>query len=129
MTTLKTIIEHRNILDFGKEKISKSFVRQSLRRTKFEYIIQEEEKSTLVINHIMVGMYRIELLHGSEQRLKNFKVFIRDSHDMERINIIKDSRFANQNWIKLNQEYKLKIGHLVDIIMHCHRLDKLKVFL
>jgi len=131
MTTVKSIVEHRDILNFNRDSISKSFVRQTIRKTKFDHIVQGEAMTVIVINHITVGMYHIQLCLGAHGGLRNFTVQIRDSLNVYKgpINLNKDSRFNTQNWSRTSLDNRLNTENLVDIIMHCHRLNKMKVFL
>lgn len=131
MTSLKTIVVHRDILNFSRDRISKSFVRQTLRKTQFDHIIHDDKKSEIVINHITVGMYHIQLVLEARGGLRNFEVQIREGINIFKghINLKKDGRFNTQYWNDLNQQSRLTTENLVDIIMHCHRLNSLKTFL
>lgn len=131
MTSLKTVVEHRDILNFSRDHISKNFVRQTLKKTQFDHIISDGKKSTIVINHIIVGMYHIHLILDGMGGLKNFGIQISDElrNYGKHINLDKDCRFNNQDWIETNNRCRLTSKHLADIIMHCHRLNKMKAFL
>jgi len=84
-------------------------------------------------------MYTISLLlpfdsSSTWSKLKDygdFEVRVSDTSDRKTtsINLKKDSRFSNQYWVSKNFFGKLRIKHLVDIILYCRRLDKLKAFL
>jgi hypothetical protein len=131
MTSIRTTVEHKKILDFSQEKISKSFVKRTLKSTKFNCIERRVGVSALIFNHITVGMYSIQLILEARGGLKNFSAYIKDNPAPHQgfINIRKDSRFNNQYWSTLIQDCKLNVDNLVDIIMYCHRLDRLKTFL
>lgn len=131
MTSLKTIVVHRDILNFSRDRISKSFVRQTLRKTQFDHIIHDDKRSEIVINHITVGMYHIQLILPACGGLKKFTIQIRDSINVHKgpINLNKDGRFNTQSWSGTNLDNPINANNLIDVIMHCHRLSKMKAFL
>lgn len=85
-------------------------------------------------NRIKVGMYTINMwlnfdLEGPH-RLREFREFEIAIYDgKNQINLKADPRFKSQYWVSYNFFGKLKIKHLIDIIAHCQRLDRLKAFL
>ena len=139
MTAIRSHEEPRTVLDFSNGKCSKNKIRQSLKGC---YLTSLEENDdyevTLYLNEIKVGMYSIIIqlpfdLEGP-RKLKDFKDFeicIYDSPDRKtsRINLKKDPRFRGQYWIDLNFFGKLRVKHLIDVVTHCQRLDRLKAFL
>lgn len=139
MTAIRSHEEHRTILDFSHGKCSKNKIRQSLNNCQLTSLEENEDYEVILyLNEIKVGMYSvvIQLPYDLEgpRKLKDFKDFeicIYDSHDPKasRINLKKDTRFRSQYWVELNFFGKLRVKHLIDIIAHCKRLDKLKAFL
>jgi len=139
MTAIRAQEEQRTILDFSKGKCSKNKIKQALNDchlTSLEEI--ETNEVRLYNNTIKVGMYSIEIKlpfdFTGPRRLKefgDFEVAVYDSQDSKAkpIDLKRDSRFKGQEWVALNFFGKLRVKHVVDIIAHCQRLDKLKAFL
>lgn len=129
MTAIRVHEEPRTICDFS-GKCSKNKIRQALRACQITNI----EGDTLYDNRIKVGMYTINIwlafdLEGPH-KLSEFREFeIAISDGKSQINLKTDPRFKNQPWVSYNFFGKLKIKHLIDIITHCQRLDRLKAFL
>ncbi len=139
MTAIKAHQERRLILDFSGGKYSKNKIKQALRQCSVVSVKQTDERNEYIIfdNEIKVGMYTIKL-HLPFDSSKNwnklrdygdFEISIHDRHTGPSIDLARDSRFRTQYWIKYNFFGKLRIKHLIDIIAHCQRLDKLKAFL
>ena len=89
---------------------------------------------TLFENHIKVGMYDIIIIipWDSPQnwnRLKQYNDFEVEIWDSKNIDIKKDGRFKEQEWVKYNSFGNLKPKHLADIIAHLIRLNRLRAFL
>lgn len=139
MTAIRSHEEPRTVLDFSNGKCSKNKIRQSLKDCHLTSLEENEDyEVTLYQNEIKVGMYSIVIqlpfdLEGP-RKLKDFKDFeisIYDGadHKTSRINLKKDPRFRGQYWVSLNFFGKLRVKHLIDIVAHCRRLDRLKAFL
>lgn len=140
MTAIRSKLESRIILDFSNGKYSKNKIKQALRQCEVINILEGEDNNEWLVydNQIKVGMYTI-VLHlpldcpSTYNKLKDygdFEITIFDTSYRENsINLRKDSRFRDQYWVSHNFFGKLRIKHLVDIISHCKRLDKLKAFL
>lgn len=141
MTAIKATSERRTILNFSDEDCSKNRIKQSIRKCEIVGLKQgdEDHEFTLYSNEIKVGMYTVvlELPFDSSlnwHKLKDygdFQISIYDSSDSKSpcIDLKKDSRFKNRYWVANNFFGKLRIKHLIDIVAHCHRLNKLKCFL
>lgn len=141
MTAIKATSESRVILNFSGEKCSKNRIKQSLRKCDIVNLerVKESNEYTHYLNSIKVGMYEVTLLLPFDSSLNwrklrdygDFEVMIHESDNPKigAINLKKDPRFKNQYWVSKNFFGKLRIKHLIDIIAHCHRLDKLKAFL
>lgn len=130
MTTLKTIVEHREILNFQGESLSKTAIRRKLKSTKFEHIVHNGTACVIFVNHIVVGMYNIQLGLSENKGLRNFGVEIKDNPNLYfPINLAKDHRFRNQDWVSLSQQRSLNTTDLVNIIYYCSKLNRLKAFL
>ncbi len=139
MTAIRSHEEPRTVLDFSNGKCSKNKIRQSLKDCHLTSLEENDDyEVTLYQNEIKVGMYSIVIqlpfdLEGP-RKLKDFKDFeisIYDGadHKTSRINLKKDPRFRNQYWVNLNFFGKLRVKHLIDVVAHCRRLDRLKAFL
>lgn len=139
MTAIRSHEEPRTVLDFSNGKCSKNKIRQSLKDCHLTSLEENDDyEVTLYQNEIKVGMYSIVIqlpfdLEGP-RKLKDFKDFeisIYDGadHKTSRINLKKDPRFRSQYWVNLNFFGKLRVKHLIDVVAHCRRLDRLKAFL
>ena len=140
MTAIRSKLESRIILDFSNGKYSKNKIKQALRQCEVINILEGENRDDWLVydNQIKVGMYTIKLrlpLDGPStcSKLKDygdFEISIYDTLSKEHsINLQKDSRFKDQYWVSYNFFGRLRIKHLIDIVTHCKRLDKLKAFL
>src|ERR1700728_4470127 len=139
MTAIKATVERKTVLDFSKGKCSKNKIKQALRKCEFIHSKKGEGNEVTIFNNfIRVGMYSIYIylpLDSSSNcnRLKqfgDFQVYIWDDEDPKarRLDLKKDSRFNNQYWVSKNTFGQLRITHLIDIIAHCYRLNKLRAF-
>jgi hypothetical protein len=140
MTAIRIEEQPRTILDFSSFRCSKNSIKQALKRCPITNIIEDESSGelTVFLNEIKIGMYTIALQlppdtpFNCTKNLKDygdFEISITDSNSGSRINLKKDVRFKNQYWVPFNFFGKLRVKHLIDIIAHCKRLDKLKAFL
>src|SRR5574337_50905 len=132
MTAIRVHEEHQTVLDFSNGKHSKNKIKRTLGECKFRWM----EEDTLFINKIKVGMYSIELFSFENPpgylKLKDcqsFDISIRESNSSKDIPLDRDPRFRNQYWVNYNSAGKLRMKHLVDVIIHCQRLDRLKAVL
>jgi hypothetical protein len=146
MSLIKGKQEFRTILDFSsKDKVSKNKVKDAIRKAEVrEYTISEEDSNnyTFIGNDITVGMYQVRLifeyLDAGRDRMRlrdygGFRVAIyercRKTNAIQNINLSNDKRFRDQYWVKLNQDYQVRMKNLVDVIMYLRRLNSLKIFL
>lgn len=139
MTAIRSHEEPRTVLDFSNGKSSRNKIKQALDTCHLASLEEKKENEiTLYLNTIKVGMYTIEIqlpydLAGPRKlkEFKDFEIAIYDNPDpkAKRIDLKKDSRFRGQEWISSNSFGNLKIKHLVEVVFHCKRLDKLKAFL
>jgi hypothetical protein len=138
MTAIRAQEEPRTILDFSHEKCSKNKIKKALDNCYLTSLDEKEDDVTVYINQIQIGMYNVAILLPYDmtgprklKEFKDFEVCIYDSPDPKasRINLRKDSRFRSQDWVEQNFFGKLRVKHLVDIVYHCQRLDRLKAFL
>jgi hypothetical protein len=137
MTAVKAKSESRVVLDFSTiNKCSKNHIKQALRGC--EVVCVEESKEpnefTIFRNEIKIGMYTVvlELPFDSPltwRHLRDYGDFQVSIYDSSHIDLKLDNRFKSQYWVLENFFGKLRIKHLVDIISHCARLDKLKSFI
>lgn len=143
MTLIKGKQEFRTILDF-KGKVSKNKVKQALREVEvFEMTeLPGSHIYTFIENSIRVGQYRLQLSFSSldatlsRKRLRDYgglRVAVYETGNRGKssnnINLRTDKRFAGQYWTHLNQDFKIRMKDLTNIIMHLQRLDSLKMFL
>lgn len=139
MTAIRSQEEPRTVLDFSNGKSSRNKIKQALDTCHLASLEEKKENEIILyLNTIKVGMYTIEIrlpydLAGPRKlkEFKDFEIAIYDSPDpkAKRIDLKKDSRFRGQEWISCNSFGNLKIKHLVEVVFHCKRLDKLKAFL
>lgn len=138
MTAIKARSVSRLILDFSAGKCSKNRIKNAIRNCEIvsvEPCTHECNQWNIYNNQIKVGMYTIHLQlpfdgPDSWRKLKDygdFQVTISDGGPA--IDLKKDGRFKNQYWVPSNFFGKLRIKHLIDIVAHCHRLNKLRAFL
>ena len=145
MTAIKCIQENKTLLDFSEyEKVSKNLVKQMLRQVD---IVSYQDRGNCVSHNnyfINTGLYKIKLLlddsYGSGARkLRNFgsfRVEILDAKDKP-IHLWHDKNFSEQYWVWKNyaasviggKEEGQRVNDLINIIIHCSRLNKLKAFL
>lgn len=142
MSAVKGLLEHRTVLDFSKDHVSKDLVRRALCRTEIIGLCQQKPGNiTFIDNDIKIGMYTIRLdfseIHPGDghKHLRDYggfkvKIFENSSPEVSaEINLNKDKRFSKQYWTNLNKNYNLLTKNLIDIILHCSRLNNLRVFL
>ena len=137
MTAIKAKSQDRVILDFSAGKCSKNRVKQALRQCDvINWDEGKEDRNELTIyeNQIKVGMYTIHLELPFDtpegwRKLRDYGDFQVTISDGRTIDLKRDGRFKNQYWVSQNFFGKLRIKHLIDIITHCHRLNKLRAFL
>ena len=135
MSLIKGQRQTHTILDFSDPNISKNKIKESLRILNIVHTCFNKKQLTIFDNFIKVGAYNIKLvLHenydSKPKKLKQFGRFqIRLFEQEKEINLIKDYRFKGQSWVKDNTNHQLKIRDLVNGIVYCSKLNKLKLFL
>lgn len=126
-------------LDFSKPKISRNHVVMSLRKADFTtYLTDHDNNSVIFLEHVVkVGMFEIQLILSPASRSPNLrdygkffvKIFeLKPMCKRKEIFLIMDERFKNQEWALKNFHKWIRIKDLVNIIMYCHKLDRLKMF-
>jgi hypothetical protein len=135
MSLVKAKRKENMILDFSDSKISKNKIRKSLRLLRIKNVYCNKNNLTIYDNFVKVGTYNIKLvLHenydNKPKRLRDFGRFqIRLFDQNKEIILNKDYRFKKQTWIKSNTHHSLTIRNLIDTIIYCNKLYKLKIFL
>src|SRR5271154_3803299 len=143
MTAIKAKVESRTILDFSNGKCSKNKIKRALRQCEFTHCKKDAQSNEVIVfrNFIKVGMYTILInlpLDSSSNcsKLKqygDFEIVIWDNEltffKISAIPLKEDPRFSSQYWVSHNTFGQLRITHLIDIIAHCYRLNKLRAFL
>lgn len=132
MSLVKGKQEHRTILDVSKhKKVSKNFVRQSLRKAE----VLDTNGLKFVLNEIKVGIYHIYLdfpeidSFKPRHRLREYRgVGVHICSGQEEILLDTDKRFCEQRWSDAAHHYAMRLDDLVDAVVHCSRLNKLRVF-
>ena len=139
MSAIKSRREHQIILDFSDNKITKSFIQQALRTTRFsQFYYQSGSVGLVFIDHeIKIGNYIIELVLdrcNNASMLRDYGRFsvniwetINDELKMK-INLMRDNKFKITSWAELADKNRLNMGHLTQIILHCKRLSRLKCY-
>lgn len=134
-------VKHENkvILDFSDCRISKNSITQSLRDVEVLGTYHDDKTlDTIIDNEIKIGMYSIVLLLNSSTLNFNVRhlrqcgpltIRLYENSTGREINLNKDYRFKTQNWAKKNFEGQIKIKDLIEAIIYCNRLDKMKSFL
>jgi hypothetical protein len=137
MSLVKAKLKEKDVLNFSSDKISKRYIRQALRRAEVIDIDYSDNDTILINNYITVGMYKIRIIPSQisttkRTRLKEYGGFcveVWEQGSKEKwIDIRKDPLFRDQNWIEKSWHHGLYITHLVDVILHCSRLNKLRAF-
>lgn len=143
MCLVKAKQEFRTILDVSeRKKVSKNFVRQSLRKAEISDILTEGTITKVLNNKIKVGMYLIKIdfsyLDSSKPRrhlreyggvgITIFEGKPGDPDSWKPIQIEKDKRFCYKEWLVPAVTYSLRLNDLVDAVVHCSKLNKLRVF-
>lgn len=140
MTAIKATPQDRVILDFSTGTCSKNRIKQALRKCEIVNLEQRDDSKEFIrhCNIIKIGMYTVVLelpfdSSPSWRKLReygDFQIYICDgANHLSVVNLKKDARFNGQYWVNKNFFGQLRIKHLIDIIAHCHRLNKLKAFL
>jgi hypothetical protein len=137
MSLVKAKLKEKDILDFSAGKISKRGVRQALRQAE---ILEFDDSNGLCLidNWITVGMYRIRISpimsfdRKPKTRLKDFGNFGIEIDERgqygKHIDFKKDVRFKSQSWTTAARNYQFRTENLIDVILHCSRLNKLRAF-
>lgn len=143
MSLVKGKQEWNTILDVSRRpRVSKNYVKNALRKADVLELQPVGSSLNMVENDIRVGMYCIKLIFADmdssrpRQRLRqygSFKVTIfegreGDDQSFRYVPLQSDYRFKGQYWVPLVSQYKLRMHMLVDIIIHCAKLNKLKAF-
>lgn len=143
MSLVKGKQEWNTILDVSRRpRVSKNYVVNALRKADVLELQPAGSSLNMVENDIRIGMYRIKLCFADmdssrpRQRLRQyggFKVTIfegkeGDEQSYKYIPIHSDRRFHGQYWLSSVSKYNVRMKTLVDIVMHCARLNKLKAF-
>lgn len=140
MTAIKATPQDKVILDFSTGTCSKNRIKQALRKCEIVNMEQRDKTKEYVLyeNIIKVGMYTIVLYFPFDsspawRKLRDYGDFNISIHDdperADEVDIKRDPRFKGQYWVNKNFFGQLRIKHLIDIIAHCHRLNKLRAFL
>lgn len=136
MTAIKITTEHKTILDFSNLKMSRHLVASKLRSTEFlEFKYNERKECRTYISYdIKIGIYTIYVdlcpTTSCGKKLKDYGGFcVRIYEGNKEVALKRDSRFKNQNWVMLSEQFRMRICDLIDAIMYCGRLNNLKAFL
>jgi hypothetical protein len=137
MSLCKIKHEQRVILDFSDRSITKNLIQNSIRRAEILGLANVSKTEVLCIeNEIKVGPYYIQLVldyNENYHKLRDYGLFqiriFECIKTRQEINTSKDYRFKNLEWIKNNNESKIRIKDLIEVIFYCNRLNKLKAFL
>ena len=132
--------EYRTILDVSeRKKVSKNFVRETLRKAEVLQFTCHEDMVQVIHNEIKIGMYTMYLdfadrdLDHPRHKLREYGgvgLWIYDDKSGEPIyRLDKDDRFKNQHWTAAARFHKMHLNDLVDAIIYCSKLNKLKAFL
>ena len=135
MSLVKAKRKENTILDFTDSKITKNKIRESLRLLRIKNVYCNKSNLTIYDNFVKVGTYNIKLVlqenyDNKPKKLKDFGRFqIRLFDQGKEVILDKDYRFKKQLWIKSNINHGLTISNLIDTIIYCNKLHKLKIFL
>lgn len=133
MSVSKATHEFRTVLDLPRERLSKNKVSKLLSETKFSY----REATVYIENVLKIGSYHIRLILNPTTSdtgpLRNYGGFNIRLYQMKRdglqeIHPEKDENFKSNDWAKKNYNDKLRSSDLVNVILYCNRLDKIRIF-
>ncbi len=145
-------VEHKfeQTLDFSKPKLSKRYVSRVLKTTNFNNVVIDASTGniTRIEHEVKVGMYVIHVILPSERIGKSFKCLhdykkmhteiskVNTTKEQKKINLLRDNLFVNQRWVHKNHRPInhtcggwIKINDLVNAILYCNRISRLKAFL
>lgn len=136
MSASKVKHESNIILNLQSWGISKNKVTKILRHTVLPECKVKGSHIVYFDNRIEVGMYRIDLILDqlkSGNHLKDYgrfsvKIFEKVREGYEEIRIKRDDRFSDCIWLHNNEQHRLTISDLTEIILRCAELDRLKLF-
>lgn len=134
------ITVNNTILQFNQDKLTKNHVVKSIRGADFTTRIHDHDNHSIIfLDHIVkVGLFEIRLFLqpvGAHKNLRDYgKFYIRvfetkPNKDRSEIMLLLDERFCSQYWAAKNFHRWLKIKDLVEVIMYCSKISRLKVFL
>lgn len=138
MTAIR--IQYKTILDFSNQNINKSQVARAIKTVQLCSSSKEDEFS-VYYNDIVVGMYIVRLFGAPRSELgtkkwENFGFYIYEAGNSDIrafdkwINLRKNPLFNQQYWASSEGNISaIKSKDIVNIIMHCNRLNSLKSFL
>jgi hypothetical protein len=143
MTIVRGNYERKTILDFGKGKVSKNRIRQALRHTDVFEAEKNNDHTIYYDNTIRIGMYEICIIPklklgyrfpcGTKFKLKDYggfsiEILERNKNYLKAIDCQKDNRFKEQKWATVAYTYDVRMKHLLEMILHCSRLNNLRIF-
>jgi hypothetical protein len=143
MSKVRVKFERKSELDLGQGKISKNRVKQALRQWTVPEVIFENNDCIYIDNCIQVGMYEIciipkmksgcKFFDDPKTKLKDYggfsiEIFERKNDKLKAIQCHRDGRFKEQKWVSIVYTYNVRIKDLLEMILHCSRLNNLRVF-
>ena len=131
MTAIKSTHQFRTALNINPKVLTKNEIYQLLNDTTFK-VKDKSDGPVYIIQMINVGMYNIQLECSSATRnkfeLTDLKIKIYETASSKEINLIRNSIFKQNEWVKRNQDNTLTLSDLVDAITLCIRLDRMRAF-
>ena len=144
MTAIR--IEDKTILDFSNQKVNKHRVTQALKRVTL--LVSDEDASPQLClcrgNDIIIGMYTLKLytvapmksLTARKGKTFGFSIYENTRRGSYHLDLQKHNLFKNQYWSTFdvvgngsdNLSPGITTNDLVNIIMHCSRLNSLRAF-
>ena len=136
------------ILDFSKPKLSKRYVAKVLKAAPFDGVAFDAHTGNITCteHEVKVGVYKIHIIlpfslhRQSYKHLRDYKkinidismIGVSDLEEEEnkKINLLRDKLFVSQKWAWKNSRGGwISIKDLIDAILYCSRLSRLKAFL
>ena len=137
MTVSKVKHESKVVLDLSKEKLNKSRLKKLLNSLEISCVSTYGNQTLYFDNEVRIGIYNLKLILNDKlttpSSLKKYGGFnirlyeIKRSNQIE-IDLEKDINFKQNSWVNKNITHKLRTNDLIEIILYCKRLDRLKIF-
>lgn len=140
MSAINIKHEFRMVLEIpvSNRKLTRNSIQRLVRKT--DFIVKESSisKTIHIDNQIKIGTYTILLMlceakclepqHIRDYNGIGIRVFQNGLNGLVEVKMQNNSLFEDQEWIKRNLEFNLRMYDLINAIIFFMRLDRLKAF-